>query len=449
MVYLKALKRSLSEAGARARFTHGLILGAALLGLAGVSTLAAAGENSAAAPAADAAQKTVEAPAGEAKPIKEILTVPVLYVLQTRDKPLPLSLLDLPSADEGIAGAKLAIADNNTTGKFLNQSFKLDVIESGDVEDLIKQTLEKVATGANYVVADMDPDALLKFADALAGKPVLIANVGNPDDSVREENCRANVLHVSPTRTMLADALGQYLSWKQWRNWFLISGPRPEDKLLADAYRRAAKRFGSKIVEDREFKYESGSRRADGGFEQIQQQIPQFTQNAKDHDVVVVADEGELFGDYMPYRTWSPRPVAGTAGLVATSWHPALELWGGTQFQNRFRRLTNRLMVPIDYDAWLAVRVIGEAVTRKQTNDFKTLNTFIHSPEFEVAAFKGVKTTFRSWNGQLRQPLIVSTPKLLVSVSPQPGFLHQFTELDTLGIDKPETKCKAYTQSAN
>ena len=295
----------------------------------------------------------------------------------------------------------------------------------------------------------MAPEGLLKFADALAGKPALIANVGNADDSLREENCRANVLHVSPTRTMLADALGQYLAWKQWRNWFLISGPRPEDKLMADAYRRTAKRFGAKIVEDREFKYESGSRRADGGFEQVQSQIPQFTQGAKDHDVVIVADEGQLFGDYMPYRTWNARPVAGTSGLVATSWHPALELWGGTQFQNRFRRLNNRIMTPIDYDAWLAVRVIGEAASRKNSADFKVLSTFIHTPEFELAAFKGVKTTFRAWNGQLRQPLIVTTPKLLVTISPQPGFLHQFTELDTLGIDKPETKCKAYTQQAN
>ena len=389
------------------------------------------------------APAAVPAAAADTKPT---VNLTVVYVRETRDKPLPLSLLDLPSADDGIAGAKLAISDNNTTGKFLNQSFKLDVIESGDLTDIVKQATEKVAGGATYIVADMAPETLIKFADAMAGKPVLIANVGTPDDTVREENCRANVMHVSPSRTMLADALGQYLSWKQWRNWFLVSGTRPEDKAFADALRRAAKRFGSKVVEEREFVYDSGSRRSDGGFEQIQQQIPLFTQNAKDHDVVVVADEGQLFGEYMPYRTWTARPVAGTAGLSPSSWHPALELWGGTQFQNRFRRLTNRLMTALDYDAWLAVRVIGEAASRKQSNDFKTLNTFIHSPEFEVAAFKGVKTTFRAWNGQLRQPLIVSTPKLLVSISPQPGFLHQFTELDTLGIDKPETKCKAYAQ---
>ena len=389
-------------------------------------------------PAADAAK--------DATPAKDVLNISVLYVRQTREKVQPLSLLDLPSPDDGIAGAKLAIADNNTTGKFLNQSFKLDVIESAEIDDLIKQAAEKVASGSSYIVADLEPDSLLKFADAMAGKPTLIANVGNPDDSLREENCRANIIHVAPTRTMLADALGQYLVWKQWRNWFLVSGPRPEDKLMADAYRRAAKRFGAKIVDEKEFKYESGSRRADGGFEQVQQQIPQFTQSAKEHDIVVVADEGQLFGDYMPYRTWLARPVAGTSGLVASSWHPALELWGGTQFQNRFKRLVNRIMTPLDYDAWLATRVIGEAASRKQTADFKVLNAFIHTPEFEVAAFKGVKTTFRAWNGQLRQPLIVSTPKLLVSISPQPGFLHQFSELDTMGIDKPETKCKAYTQ---
>lgn len=452
------VKRSSSRLAARASVAlavlaasataPNVLLPNALLDLLGRGD-AVAQDAPAAADAKPSEAKPADAKASEAKPAdasKPSLEVGILYVRQIRELPLPLSLLDLPAADNGLGGANLAVSDNNTTGKFLNQSFKLDVVEGSEIADLIKQSEEKIAAGTGYIVADMDPETLLKFADALAGKPAVIVNVGSPDDSLREENCRANVMHVSPTRTMLADALGQYLAWKQWRNWFLVYGSRPEDHALADAFRRAAKRFGSKIVEEREFKYDSGSRRSDGGFEQIQQQIPQFTQNAKEHDVVVVADEAQLFGDYMPFRTWNARPVVGSAGLTATSWHPALELWGGTQFQNRFRRLNNRLMTPLDYDAWLAVRVIGEAASRKQSGDFKVLNAFIHSPEFEVAAFKGVKTTFRAWNGQLRQPIILTTAKLLVSVSPQPGFLHQFTELDTLGLDKPETKCKAYLQ---
>lgn len=383
---------------------------------------------------------------GAAKAEKPALTYEILYARLKQDELLPLSLLDQPTQDNGIAGAKLAIDDNNTTGRFLNQSFKLTVIDETDLDALVKKVGDAVAAGSVYVIADMGPEALLKFADALAGKSAIIANIGNPDDDVREENCRTSVLHIAPARSMLTDALGQYLVWKKWRNWFLIYGPRPEDQKLADAYRRTAKRFGAKIVEEREFKYESGSRRADGGYEQVQMQIPQFTQNAAEHDVIIVADETRQFADYVPYRAWTPRPVAGSSGLSPSSWHPALELWGGTQFQNRFRRLSPRLITDRDFDAWLAVRVLGEAATRTQSLDFKELDTYIHSPKFEVAGFKGERLTFRAWNGQLRQPLLVSQPKLVVTVSPQPGFLHQFSILDTLGIDKPETKCKTYAR---
>jgi ABC transporter substrate binding protein (PQQ-dependent alcohol dehydrogenase system) len=377
---------------------------------------------------------------------KPALTFNILYVRHNHEEPLPLSLLDLPTADKGIAGANLGIDDNNTTGRFLNQKFKLQVIEDSDLDALIKKTSDAVTAGSVYAIADMEPDALLKFADAMADKPVIIANIGTTEDSLREENCRANVLHVAPTRTMLADALGQYLVWKKWTNWLLIRGPRPEDKELADAYNRTAKRFGAKIVEEKEFKYESGSRRADGGYEQVQKQIPQFLQSAPDHDIVIVADETDQFADYVPYRTWLARPVAGSAGLKPSSWHPALELWGGTQFQNRFRRISARLITDRDYDAWVATRVLGEAATRAQSADYKTLEAYIHSPKFEVAGFKGERLTFRAWNGQLREPLLISQPKLVVSVSPQPGFLHQYSILDTLGIDKPETKCKAYAK---
>lgn len=379
-------------------------------------------------------------------PKKDVLAIPIVLAREKRDKPLPLSLLDLPPTDDGIAGAQLGIKDNNTTGQFVNQEFILDVVEDSDPDKLIKEIKAKVDAGAHFVLTDVAPTTLLKLADAVGEKEVLLINYGSADDGLREENCRQHVMHTAPTRAMLADALAQYLVWKKWRRWFLVLGPNEDDKLFADALRRAAKRFGAKIVEERTFNYEIGNRRADGGFEQVQQQIPTFTQEAPDYDVLVVADEGNLFGDYLPYRTWDARPVAGTAGLVATSWHPAIEMWGGTQFQNRFKRLANRNMRPLDYNAWMATRIIGEAATRKNSGSFSDLAPFIKSPEFALSAFKGVRLSMRDWNGQLRQPVPILSPKLLVSVSPQPGFLHQFTELDTLGVDKPETKCKAYTQ---
>ncbi len=422
-------------------FKHRALV-AALAGALAFLTPAYAEEPAPATPppaaAAAAAKQDAEAP--------KVAMVPIILARELRDEPLPLSLLDLPPKDLGIAGAKLAITDNNTTGRFMNQEFKLEPIEESDPAKLIQDVVQKVDEGAHFVIVDATPDTLLKLADALKGKEALVINYGAPDDSLREENCRPQIVHTAPTRTMLADALAQYLVWKKWNRWLLVLGPTEQDKLYAEALRRAAKRFGAKIVEERVFTYDSGNRRSDGGFEQVQQQIPTFTQNAPDYDVLVVADEGNLFGEYLPYRTWDARPVAGTAGLVPQSWHPAIELWGGTQFQNRFKRLADRTMRPIDYNAWLAVRMVGEAASRTKSGDYKQLIPYIKGPNFDVAGFKGVGLSLRNWNGQVRQPILVTTPKMLVTVSPQQGFLHQVSELDTLGVDKPETKCKAYTQ---
>ncbi len=368
----------------------------------------------------------------------------IVLARELREVPAPLSLLDVPPADDGVAGARLAVNDNATTGRFLQQEFTLDVVQSGKAQELVGEIRQRVDAGAAFVVADTSPATVIALADALKGKDALIFNAGSSDDRLRERDCRPNVVHTAPARAMLADALAQYLVWKRWPRWFLVHGTEPDDAAFAEAMRRAAKRFAAKIVEERPFRYEVGSRRADGGHEQVQEQIPALTRNAPAHDVLVVADESGLFGEYLPYRTADARPVAGTQGLVPTSWHPALEQWGATQLQNRFRRLANRPMRPLDYDVWVAVRSVGEAATRAKAATPAQLIAHLKSADFELAAFKGRKLTYRSWDGQLRQPILIATAKLPVTVSPQPGFLHQFTELDTLGVDKPETNCRAY-----
>ena len=364
-----------------------------------------------------------------------------LGYLRLDEKKLALSILDVPPIDDGIAGAQVAINDNNTTGKFLNQHFTLEEKKIRPQDDPLPAAEQLVTAGAHYLVVDLPAPMVLKIADAVRDRNVLVFNAGATDDLLREEECRGNVFHTAPTRTMLADGLAQYLVWKQWRNWFLISGSHDADRLWADALRRAAKRFGAKIVEERVFEDTGGARRTDTGQVQIQKQMPVFTQGAVDHDVVVAADESEVFATYLPYRTWIPRPVAGSAGLVPSSWHPSHEQWGAMQIQNRFLKATGRRMQSKDIQAWTAVRIVGEAAQRTGSGDPKAIAAYIKSPQFSLAAFKGQKVTFRTWNWQLRQPVLLSDARAVVSVSPQEGFLHQFSELDTLGIDQPETKC--------
>ncbi|WP_315765330.1 MULTISPECIES: ABC transporter substrate-binding protein [unclassified Bradyrhizobium] len=355
--------------------------------------------------------------------------------------PQTLSPVDQPAADDGIAGARLAIEDNNTTGKFLNQRFTLLEHRVKDEEDPT-QAANDLAAKTGFILADLPADALLKVADALRPRGVTLLDVGATDDRLREQDCRANVIHVAPTRSMLADGLAQYLVWKQWKRWLLVTGSHDNDKLFADALRRAATRFGAKIVEERTFEDTGGARRTDSGMTLIQRQMPVFTQRAPAYDVLVAADESEVFASYLPYRTWDPRPVAGSAGLKPTSWDPAQDQWGATQLQNRFVKLASRRMSALDMQAWTAVRMIGEAASRVNSGDPKALVDFMKGPNFSIAAFKGTRLTLRDWNLQLRQPILLSDGRMIVSVSPQEGFLHQVSELDTLGGDRPETKCK-------
>jgi len=353
-----------------------------------------------------------------------------------------LSLIQTPADNDGLAGAQLAIDDNNTTGKFLDQQFSLTDTRLAKSADAATAAGALAERGTSLVIADLSADALLAAADAGAPGKLLFFSVGALDDRLREEDCRANVVHTAPTRSMLADALAQYLVWKQWRRWLLIVGSHPEDKLYGDALRRSAKRFGARIVQDKTFEDTGGGRRTDSGVVQIQRQLPVFTQGAPAYDVVVAADESEVFASYLPYRTWDPRPVAGSAGLVPTSWDASHDQWGAVQMQDRFRKRFSRPMTARDMQAWTAVRMIGESAARTRSADPKSMLDFLKGPYFALAAFKGQRLTLRDWNLQLRQPVLLADGRMVVSVSPQEGFLHQVSELDTLGIDRPESKCR-------
>jgi len=162
----------------------------------------------------------------------------------------------------------------------------------------------------------------------------------------------------------------------------------------------------------------------------------------KAYDVLVVADELDEFGDYLAYRTTDPRPVAGTQGLVPTVWHRTHEQWGAAQLQSRFKTAAKRPMTARDHNSWTAVRVVGEAAAQARSADPDRLIATINGPAFTLSAFRGTPFSLRGWDGQLRQPVLLAADRSLVSVSPQDGFLHPRTELDTLGFDQPETLCK-------
>ena len=371
---------------------------------------------------------------GEAQPVA------IGYLTQEQEPPIPLSFLDPILTDEGLQGARLALADNISTGRFMGQDFSLREFIVPEGADLAAAFDEVAADGLRLVVLDLPAEGLLTIADHPAAADMLLFNARARDDRLRQEDCRANVLHTIPSRAMLADGLAQFLVVKRWTEWFLVVGSHDADREFAEAVRRAAERYRAEIVEQKDWTYQAGNARVDTGHVTLQRTVPAFSQ-VGDHDVVIVADEMNEFGEYFAHRTYLPRPVMGTQGLIPTAWTRVFEQWGGTQLQKRFTRQAERWMTERDYGVWMAVRAVGEAATRTQSVSPADISAYIRSPDFELAAFKGQGLTFREWNGQLRQPILIAGPRVLVSVSPQEGFLHQDSELDTLGYTRQESRC--------
>lgn len=359
------------------------------------------------------------------------------YIQWVPDQGPVLSNVIPAPEDAGLRGAELGIEDNNTTGKFLQQAYHLTPTIADSEEAARAALAGMLEQGVELFVLRVPAGTLRSMAEASASKALLF-NAGAAEDDLRLHQCQPHLLHTLPSYAMLTDGLAQWLNMRRWKKLFLITGPTDQDRAWANAFRRSVKRFGLNIVADKPWTFDADLRRT------ASRELPAFTQ-ASDYDAVVVADVRGDFGEYVPFNTWLPRPVVGTQGMTPQAWHRVVENWGAAQLQGRFRELAARNMNSEDYAAWAAVRSIGTAVTALgQTGQagHQEIRDFLFSDQFQLAAFKGRKLSYRPWNGQLRQPIPLVHPQGLVATPPIEGFLHPNTELDTLGYDQPESQCR-------
>jgi ABC transporter substrate binding protein (PQQ-dependent alcohol dehydrogenase system) len=373
---------------------------------------------------------------GFVTPVSAQIDVKIAYLKGWRALPPTLSNLDPIPDDEGLSGAQLGREDNATTGKFLKQSYELLPFEASPDDDLTAIAREAL-DASDFLVLNATRADVLMIADMPEAQGKLIFNASAPDNDLRSDACRANVFHTLPSRAMLSDALAQFAVQKKWTDWALITGPREEDQAFAASLDASAGKFGVRIRDRKTWTFDADMRR------NASAEVPLFTQSFPEHDMLIVADEANDYARYVMFNTWDPRPIGGSEGVVPAAWHRAVEQHGAAQLQSRFQELAARPMRSIDWAAWAAVRSIGEAVTRTNATDPASVRAFLYSDAFELGGFKGRKLSFRNWNGQLRQPIPLAHPGALVALAPLEGFLHRVNELDTLGLDEPESNCAA------
>jgi ABC transporter substrate binding protein (PQQ-dependent alcohol dehydrogenase system) len=331
-----------------------------------------------------------------------------------------------PAAD----ALRIALSESQAELDAAGARLSLEVLEVADAAAAKAAAAKAEKSGSAALVTDLPAAWTLAAADG-ARLPVL--NIGSAADALRQADCRKLVLHLLPSERMRADALAQTLMARRWSQVLLLTGPSAEDRERAATVNASIKRYGLKLVGSKPFKLSADPRERDLANPLL------LTQGS--YDVVWVVDSDGEFAASLPYRTALPRPVVGDGGLVPVAWSPKFERYGAPQVTRRLTKAVGRPMGAHDWPAWMAGKALVAASVAAPKGPAAAWQKALF--ESELDGSKGVAMSFRPWDGQLRQPVLLSDGQSVIATAPADGVLHPKNTLDTLGADAPEQLCKA------
>ncbi|MEZ0207402.1 branched-chain amino acid ABC transporter substrate-binding protein [Ideonella sp.] len=331
-----------------------------------------------------------------------------------------------PAAD----GVQVALDEGGFELEAAGASVMLSPASAGSVEAARAAALAAEKAGAALILTDLPAAWTLAVADAVK-LPVL--NLGAPDDRLRQQDCRPRLYHLLPSERMRADAIAQTLVSRKWNKLLLLVGPSAQDQLRSATAQASIKRYGLQVVASKPFKLSTDPRERDLA-------NPLLLTAGNNYDAVWIVDSDGEFARGLPYRTVLPRPVVGDAGLVALAWHAQFERYGAPQVSRRFFKAAKRPMTDSDWAAWMG----GKTLLALATGTPKGPNAAWAQAlaKTNVDGSKGLALSFRAWDGQLRQPLLLTDGQGVIAQAPIEGLLHPSDVLDTLGADAPEKLCK-------
>ncbi len=369
---------------------------------------------------------------------KDLESVNIAYIEIENDSrydpDVAYTRIQLKPTGRPFAGALVAYGESEKLFDILGKEIELSRFVVKDNEEMLNKIKELVSQNTHFFIIDADSSFFKKIPE-FDLKNIAIFNITEPDDSLRQENCDSRVFHTIPSYSMLSDALAQYLVFKNWKKILLLKGPYEEDTIIADSFINSSNKYGLDIIETKDFILSNDPRKRE------ENNLALLTIGKK-YDVIYLADSDGEFGRYLPYSTKNPNLVIGSTGLTAETWHWSFERHGAPQLNSRFADIDDsRRMSNFDWAAWAAVNTIFKSSMKSKSVDSKKIIDFFKSDKFGLDGFKGPRLSFRMWDNQMRQPILLSTHNALIYKTPIEGFLHEKNDLDTLGSDELETRC--------
>jgi ABC transporter substrate binding protein (PQQ-dependent alcohol dehydrogenase system) len=329
----------------------------------------------------------------------------------------------------------LAVSESRFELDHAGLQVRLEVRDVRSAEEAGAQLRQLEKAGAGGAVLDL-PAAWIAVAASATSLPVL--NAGESADAPRQQGCRPNLFHTLPTERMRADAIAQALLARRWTRVLLLHGGSTGDATRLAQTQAALKRYGIKVMALKPFKRSGDPRERD----LANPLLLTGPGVGGEYDAVWVVDGDGEFARSLPYRTALPRPVVGDAGLVAEAWAPRFDRYGAPQLERRFQRAAGRPMTSFDWAAYVAAKALLQAALERPAapGAAQMLKALGHAG-FTLDGFKGVRLSFRAWDRQLRQPLLLTDGVAVIGSAPVEGVMHPKNVLDTLGTDAAESAC--------
>jgi len=322
------------------------------------------------------------------------------------------------SAEEGAAMVAEEFAFN---AEMFGLDFEV-AIERGSGADGAVAAAERLVAehGAFAIIGGFGEAAAeaLGVWSARRGTPFL--NVGSSRDLLRNEACASTAFHVEPSAAMYVDGLAGWYVRSGFRRWFLVVADDPEGRALQERVERALRErhFGARIV---------GSRTAPIGAGDVGAAATAVRRANADLVVLLVSAEDQL-------RWLAELDAAGVEAEVAGFPHPeaqtraffqaareasprlgaafrslafeaTLDAYGARELNARYRARFDRPMEPAAWAVYQAVKMLFEAATFGGSIEPQAVLTYLTAPTTVFDLYKGIGTSFRPWDRQLRQSI--------------------------------------------
>ncbi|MFQ5801814.1 MAG: ABC transporter substrate-binding protein [Candidatus Methylomirabilales bacterium] len=361
-----------------------------------------------------------------------------------------------------VAAAELAAEEANFVAEAFGKVVRLLAEKTASPDDAAKKAMKLIRQGrAKAILGGGDDPITHAIQETSARERIIFLNTMSRSEALRGATCHRLTFHVEASLAMYTDAMGQWLvrRAKQPRWAFLT----PDSEAGAEMERlatRALRRHGGSAVAREVVPAGNSDYRA------------ALTTLAKaGPDVVImnlagpsllqalaqVTDLGlavQVAGSRMEaVEFWQAEPTRLT-GVWPSLWSYGFRKYSGRELN---KRLAARLGHPAESRAWAsytAMKAVWEAVLKGGRDDTAGLVSFFEKGR-GVDAHKGQPLTFRSWDHQLRQPLMVVRSKVpaagarrwdifeLLGEVPLRGTTgeNRAAVLDTLGLSAAESTC--------